>query len=365
MGSDEAVKVQFTPPSRQADVNHGMKVPYAPGRRNVVPWRWYVILATVLSPFLYLVYTLILPLIVILAPGFVSLHKESVTSVLPGTVSSVLTHVGERIKEGHVLFEMIDPQVDEQLAVLRHTLTSEEDRSQEMPKTLDVPPENDLHLYQQQGKLAEKIWRQQQQRLTTIKQLFAQGAATWAEINAAQALADSAEHDLLQAQMQMQAASQRTGLPLPKKDQPKLDRQELERQRTELEARRLRQIRAKYAGVVLDIPVETGKSVSAGEILAVIGADSHPQVTAYVKPQYGARIQAGTRAVVEFPGGPSLPAKVHDQPTQARRLPADLSSMIGTRDIMLLVTLDFQGELPIPSERIVEGLPVEVRFHRF
>lgn len=365
MGGDEAVKVQFTPPSRQADVNHGMKVPYAPGRRNVVPWRWYVILATVLSPFLYLVYSLVLPLIVILAPGFVSLHKESVTTVLPGTVSSVLTHVGERIKEGQVLFEMIDPQVDEQLAALRRAMASEAEQTQKMTKEQDVPPENDLHLYQQQGKLAEKIWRQQQQRLTTIKRLFTQGAATHAEVNAAQAQADSAEHDLLQAQMQMQAASQRIGMPMPKRDQPRLDRQHLERQRVELEAQRLRQIRAKHAGVVLDLPVETGKSVAAGEILAVIGTDGSPQVTAYVKPQYGSRIQAGTKAVVAFPGGPSLPARVHNQPTQARRLPADLSSMIGTRDIMLLVTLDFHGEPSIPAERIVEGLPVEVRFHRF
>ncbi len=359
------MKIQFTPPPRQADVNHGMKVPYAPGRRNITPWRWYVILATVLSPFLYLIYTLVLPFVVILAPGFVSLHKESVTTVLPGTVSSVLTHVGERIKEGQVLLEIIDPKAVEQLAALRHTLASEEERGQEMPKAQDAPVENDIQLYQQQVQLAEKIWRQQQQRLTTIKRLFAQGAATRAEVNAVQAQADSAEHDVLQARLTVQAASQRTGMPIPKNDQPAFDRQELERQRAGLEAQRLRQIRARYAGVILDIPVETGKSVSAGEILAVIGTDGSPQVTAYVKPQYGARIQAGTKAEVEFPGGPSLPATVHNQPTQARRLPADLSSMIGTRDIMLLVTLDLQGDPPIPPERIVEGLPVEVRFHRF
>ena len=82
------MKVRFTPPP-QAEVSRGMKVPYGPGRRPAVQWRWLVILALVASPFVYLLFSLAWPYLMVTAPGVVVLGKESVTAASAGVVHTV------------------------------------------------------------------------------------------------------------------------------------------------------------------------------------------------------------------------------------------------------------------------------------
>ena len=100
-----------------------------------------------------------------------------------------------------------------------------------------------------------------------------------------------------------------------------------------------------------------------GEPLVLIGTRDRPYVRAFLQPQDVKIVEPGHGATVSIPGGPSVEAQVRTRPTQARRLPADFSSVIRTRDIMVLVRFDFVG--PLPVERSVEGLSVDVRFHRF
>ena len=78
------MKVRFTPPP-QAEVSRGMKVPYGPGRRPAVQWRWLVILALVASPFVYLLFSLAWPYLMVTAPGVVTLSLPSTTT--PGAVT--------------------------------------------------------------------------------------------------------------------------------------------------------------------------------------------------------------------------------------------------------------------------------------
>ena len=100
-----------------------------------------------------------------------------------------------------------------------------------------------------------------------------------------------------------------------------------------------------------------------GQPLVLIGTRGRPNVRAFLQPQDVKIVEPGHGAAVSIPGGPSVKARVRTQPTQARRLPADFSSLIGTRNIMVLVRLGFVE--PLPVERSVEGLSVDMRFHRF
>ena len=101
------------------------------------------------------------------------------------------------------------------------------------------------------------------------------------------------------------------------------------------------------AGTILDLPADTGKMTAFGEPLVLIGTRDRPYVRAYLRPQAVKIGEPGHGATVSIPGGLSVESRVRTRPTQARRLPADFSSVIGTRDIMVLVRLDFVGPLPI------------------
>jgi hypothetical protein len=66
--------------------------------------------------------------------------------------------------------------------------------------------------------------------------------------------------------------------------------------------------------------------------------------------------------MVKLPNGDTLRAVVKEDAGLTRRIPADISSPITARDIMLLVPLDLLDPLP-PVEK-VDGLPISIRFRR-
>jgi hypothetical protein len=84
-------------------------------------------------------------------------------------------------------------------------------------------------------------------------------------------------------------------------------------------------------------------------------------VVAYLAPKYVKYAQIGRYATVTLPGGRKLKARVSENANLTKRLPADLSSPIGSRDLMLLVNLELL--MPLPEIQRVDGLPVSVRFH--
>ena len=99
---------------------------------------------------------------------------------------------------------------------------------------------------------------------------------------------------------------------------------------------------------------------SSGTPIQLLGSTDQPHVVAYLPTQHARYARKGQRATVRLADGTTLPAIVRQDATLTKRLPADLSSPIGSRDIMLLVHLDLGA--PLPAIQWVDGLPVSVRF---
>jgi hypothetical protein len=94
----------------------------------------------------------------------------------------------------------------------------------------------------------------------------------------------------------------------------------------------------------------------------VLGQAKAPYAVAYLDPKHTRYARKGHPAAVKLPNGDTLSAVVREDAGLTRRIPADISSPITARDIMLLVPLDLLDPLP-PIEK-VEGLPISVRFKR-
>jgi multidrug resistance efflux pump len=368
------MKVSFSAKQRPApDVKKGIQVPYAPGRRNVLQWRWYLILTLVASPFIYLLYKICWPYIVLSAPGYISLHKTIVTSSVNGTVQQVWVKDGDVVSIGQPIAQIAAAHLDQRIGELREQIDSAPSSSPPLTpnhRSKESQINDILGLYRQ---LVDQALREvdfQQKRVDKVKLLFEQGAATVAEVNAVCAQFDAAQHTLTQARLDL-ATAQSSFQPTPppasqqaKSEKTLKSKEELKQTLRQLEADREQYTpRAPQAGIVLEIAATKGKIMSAGEYLALIGRPEYPQVITYILPESASAVSVGRKATVILPGGPSLLAQVHEPPTQARRLPADLSSVIGTRDVMVIVTLDITD--PFPADRAIENLPVDVRFHRF
>ena len=80
----------------------------------------------------------------------------------------------------------------------------------------------------------------------------------------------------------------------------------------------------------------------------------------YLDLKYTKYALGGNQCTVKFPNGKTIRAQVRKSPTLTRRLPSDLSSPLGDRELKILVKLDFLS--PISSAESIDGLPVTVHF---
>ena len=117
------MKVHFDSQKKQEPTREkGVRIPYAPAKRRVVQWRWYLILLIVSSPLLYFLVKLLLSFLIVTAPGYVSLEKVSINSTTMGTVERIHVRTGDMVAKNQVLADIYNPNLDERKGVLQAEL---------------------------------------------------------------------------------------------------------------------------------------------------------------------------------------------------------------------------------------------------
>ncbi|MGB5984827.1 MAG: hypothetical protein WBG37_05930 [Desulfobacterales bacterium] len=360
------MKIQFdTQAQRDPERVKGLRVPYAAAKRGAAQWRWYLILLIVSSPLLYLLIKIILSYLIVTAPGFLSLEKVPINSTATGIIERIETPVGTQVVQGQVLVVLSDPALMERQIVLQ----SEYDgllasRVETVPALEGISLDQEKPFLQEQYQLAMQMVTYQQGHLDKVRFLREQGSATIAELKQAEAAYHSAmytlsraENELVSYEARLNQRYQRPSLPEP--DTPRVRRIEAELNALDAQLQRLDQ-RAPYAGRILDILAIEGQSVAPGAPFMVLGRTDKPGVIAYLDPKYTQYSREGRAVRIKFPDGTRLAAVVQEDAKLVRRLPADLAAPIGTRDLLLLVKIEFIDTVPAPN--IAEGLPVMVRF---
>ena len=350
------MKVHFNT-KRQKDPtrDQGMKVPYAPAKRRAPKWRWYLILLIVSSPLIYFLFKLVFSQVVISAPGLITLEKISINSSGTGYVDQINVELGNTVPQGHVMVELGSPALDEREHVLQAELNH-------LGSSLPPSGLRTESLLRNRIELAKKNVGYHKEKQRKVRFLFDQGAATIAELNQAEAAYDRAQFTLNLAQRELSAQLERT-----RKDQLQPEVQYSNRRQLILaeletikEQRKRLQQRAPFLGRILDIIVQEGQTLSPGSPILLMGRMDNPYIVAYLDPKYSKYALSGYKATIKFPDGKTLRAQVRENSTLTRRLPSDLSSPIGDRDLMILVKLDFL--LPLSKAESIDGLPVTVRF---
>jgi multidrug resistance efflux pump len=350
------MKISFRPPRQDPTVVHGLKVAYAPAKRKAAQWRWYAILLCVSSPLLYFLFQLLLAWLIVGAPGFIVLDRIAVNSTSTGTVLRLTAGVGERLTAGQTVAQLFNPEMDSQLAQYRAEL----DTLAPTESKWDLSARR--RLMQQKVRLAGENLEAGHTYLQNVIFLFDQGAATAAELNLARERYNRVRMEADQARFELDllpaAADRIRSMP---EDGSGPARARLAAKIAALtdEQERLTQ-RAPYSGRVLELIATEGSVLSPGAPILLLGRTDKPYVIAYLDPKYTRYARHGQRAEVRLGDGTVLPAMVRDDATLTKRLPADLSSPIGSRDMMLWVNLDL--EAPLPDIQWVDALPVSVRF---
>jgi multidrug resistance efflux pump len=349
------LKFSFQKKEKDPNIVHGMKVPYAPAKRQAAKWRWYLILFIVSSPLLYFLFKLILFQVIVTAQGFISLEKVAVNSTSTGTIQKLYATVGQELTSGSMIARLYNADLSSQKIMLEAELSA-----------LDHPeisydPSQEV-LLRKRIDLIKEVLNFEQKYFASVNFLFNQGAATVAELDLARGRKTKAELDHYHARFELgRLLESRQKHPIL----PEIEAEKMRRQiNAKIKALELQQARLSqtlpYDGRILDVFAKEGESVSTGSSLLLLGRSDKPSVIAYLSPKYAKYARTGQKAVVKLPNGQTVQAKVNTDSNLTKRLPADLSSPIGSRDLMLLVSLELESLLP--DFQWVDGLPVSVRF---
>jgi multidrug resistance efflux pump len=333
----------------------GVQVPYAPAKRKVSQWRWYLIVFIVSSPLLYFITKLLLSFLIVTAPGYLSLEKVSINCAATGYVNRMNVQVGDTVPEGYVLVELGSPALDEREYMLRSELRS-------LASPLPPPGLHTEALLRERTRLANRNVAYQEEKRKKVHFLVDQGAATIAELNLAEADVNRAQITLNQAQSELTDRLNRARRDRTTEEQIALRCQLLKAELEVVKQQRGRLAqKALFPGRVLDIFVGEGEILSPGTPMLLMGRVDQPYVVAYLDTKYAKYGVAGRKAVVKFDHGDRIEAIVREDSSLSKRLPADLSSPIGSRNLMILVKLDFLT--PVPEPECIDALPVSLRFH--
>lgn len=351
------MKFSFQKKDIDPAVVQGIRVPYAPARRKAAQWRWYLILLIVSSPLLFFLFKMAKSFVIVDAAGFVSLERVAVNSSSTGIVETLLVKTGQDVSQGALVARLFDPHLESRKTLLQSELEG-------LVQVSSPTGTARRRMLRRRLELASRILESQNQYLSKVAFLVDQGAATVAELNLARERSNRAQMDYDQAWYENQRFKEGRSASPPGNEGAEV---EAARRRIKAEIKALGREQAlleqlaPFNGRVLDVFAAQGQSLSPGTPILLLGRSDRPSIVAYLAPKYARYAQNGRTATVTLPDGQKLMAKVRENANLTKRLPADLSSPIGSRDLMLLVNLELTT--PLPDIQWVDGLPVSVRFH--
>lgn len=324
----------------------GLRVLYAPGKRAAFRIRWYLILALVSAPFFWFLFKLLSGLLLLDVPARLMIPATEVRSLETGTVAEVLIEAGDRVGDGAALIRLENDALSLQLAQLPDI--ADENTADQSAQTV---------IARRQATLEQRVERAAQ-RVEELERLVARGAATVAEVRAAQDQRDTATSDLLAYQ---QSLGQ---IMVQNRDQQRQSAQQArqtEDTRAVIEARLGRlQVTAPHEGRIASVEVTAGESVGPGTLVAQILPDQIPELQIYLPAQYADLAEAGQALDIRFPDGQWQAATVTSLRPELQRLPPDLRGPLGGDQPHLVLTA--QTTEPLPERWRRNNVPLTARF---
>lgn len=327
--------------------DEGMKVTYAPAKRIISSWRWYLVVFITASPLVFFLGKILLSYLFNSAPGMVLIKKIDLNSPEAASVSKLIVQRGDEITKDGLIAELYDPAMNEQISVLNAEMLG-------LQKQLTTEAYDKRLLANL--RLAKKILSQQTENLNKIKFLYAKGAATAAELNLARTQSNQAELEVSRALSDIEAAD----LKMSDRDaKARIDRLKKEIESRDAKTGRLK-MTSPVQGVVSEIFVTENQSVSKGSPIARISIPGDYNIKAYVDPSNLKYAKKGKKITLRFPGNTFLKGYVTSDPKEAQKLPTEISeSFYETKQTL---EVNIKTDEPLPSEFQIDGLPVKLYF---
>lgn len=332
------MKVRFSSSKERApDQDNGLKVLYGPGKRVAYKLRWYLIVALVSSPLVFLAGRLLFEALRPEMPAQLSVPSTELRAGVSGVIRELPVQTGQTVQAGQLLVQLDNPDWRLRLEQLQPA---------------DLRRDDNL------GRSAQAIARNtiqlQDQMVDLYKGLQREGGLSSAELLQSEVQLNAQKLALLELQRRLRQDD------MPYSGEPIQNLRDA-RERDWINGR-LKQLslRSEGPGRVAEVLVNQGENVGPGTLLMRIEQAEEPLLWVYLEPKQGREARPGQLLEVEMPDGSWLEAALIDQADLARRLPPGLSAGLGANKLALQVPARFLEPLPAPWR--VNQLPLRVRF---
>lgn len=323
------MKIKFSKGIQAPDVVDGMKVVYAPAKRLISRWRWFLIILVAATPLLLILYRVIITTVLVKTPGTVYLKKINIVAPITGNLLAMYTRAGAIVHKGTPLALLGDPVLDDKRQLAKRELESARLFGEETSeKTLF---------------LAQTIEKKLANNLIILRKLLHSGAATISEVTMAEARHDAALNDLLRARENLE-----------------VHRSQFLRQLKELELiegmREKLSIVSPTNGQVLLANIAPETTFIQGTTLLTIASFDEFSIIAYVQEKDVFQILLRDTAVVNFTSDDSFTCHISIYPPTAEH------PLIRDELNRTLIPLILTPTEEISNKFYIEGLPCSVNF---
>ena len=347
------MKIQFDKPPGSAQENNGLSVRYAAAKRKVPRWRWYLLLAMVLTPPAYLLTRFMVAYWWETTPAIVMTEQVVVRARAAGRVAQIAA-TGALVRAGEPVMAMESAALPRQPSPTLSTPPAAMDD----PRTSITAVATRQVMFNEALRLAQSQLALQQERVRTMQALRAEGAATRQELdnarfqelqaradaNRAQADVSENRHLLARAQSRPPAVPPGTDGQLPGMAAATDDAD----------------VKAPFDAQVVRQFAHLGEWVERGADVAVLQGPAPGMVHTYLPPDQARYAQVGRLATLRFMDGGRIRAEVVDVVAEAERTPAERTSPLTPR--MPSIVARLRPVEPLPPAYRIHQLPLDVRF---
>ncbi|WNC70096.1 hypothetical protein RI845_08140 [Thalassotalea nanhaiensis] len=343
------MKIQFqSEKQKNATLNDGFKVVYAPAKRIAFKIRWYVLLSIIASPLVIFSWHMLDDTLLVTADGILTTEPIVLNAPKSVYVENINISAGDKISERDVLIKLNSPVVDKELILLTKKYSAYKAHHESGNETIN-------RLYAQQIATLKSAEKSQDKINEKYQEYNSRGVLPLNEQLLIEQNSLNAKSKYQQAMIEHQSA-----LDEHKNGQAAKTLMEIELAMVEAKAKQdMLAIRSNKEAVVNEVFVEEGEFIAEDTPLLAISNLVDPVVNVYLSPERMDYAKVGQTATITLPNGDEHHGVINTPTQLSQKMPDVLSGPFDGNKPAIKVTLDIS---PKP-EVVLEGLPVKVRFH--
>lgn len=332
---------------RKLDLVHPV---YAAAKRQPPKFRFFLILALISLPLLFLIYTMLSYYVFVQFPGYVAFDRLDVRAPIAGYVKKLPVHLGDYIKAGQTLVEFESPMVNTRLSYL-------ENDKKYLSTVLSQLRNKNIAYLEQSVVLAEKDVELTLEVYQRFKKYREKGVIQEMELEQARRNWVDAKRKLTELQNTIAKGKQEFSHRLELDYKQRL--RDINNQISQLKQQQaLLTLKASQSGHIYQIYTYSSEFVGQGQKLLSLITEENMHIVAFVEPRFINEVYQGKEVKITFPDKKVMPGVIHNIPSYSEQSPATESSPIAKRGNKILVIIRLKE--PLANKYHVYGVPVKV-----